>query len=249
MQLHQRKTRFNDITVTEDCGIRTLWSPGNVRQTAVLATDPTVPVLEYARNTLLALAFCEQLHTALVLGLGGGAIPRLLQRGNPGLTVDIVEIDPQMVEVAREYFAFRPANDLRVIVDDACRFIEAAPPASYDMVVLDAYLGMQMPAAMADQAAVHNLRRLLRPGGIAVANLMPANHETFRKMLQLLRHAFEDIRLLHGQASGNILGFAATTPVNDHQVRLRAATIAAKCGLRVPLCHLAERLQRPHGPG
>lgn len=157
MQLHQRKTRFNDITVTEDCGIRTLWSPGNVRQTAVLATDPTVPVLEYARNTLLALAFCEQLHTALVLGLGGGAIPRLLQRGNPGLTVDIVEIDPQMVEVAREYFAFRPANDLRVIVDDACRFIEAAPPASYDMVVLDAYLGMQMPAAMADQAAVHNL--------------------------------------------------------------------------------------------
>lgn len=52
--------------------------------------------------------------TALVIGLGGGALPMALQRMYPGLKVLAVELDPEIAAVAKDHFGLKESNSLKV---------------------------------------------------------------------------------------------------------------------------------------
>lgn len=52
--------------------------------------------------------------TALVIGLGGGALPMALRRMYPGVNVVAVELDPEMAGVAKEHFGLKESNGLKV---------------------------------------------------------------------------------------------------------------------------------------
>lgn len=60
---------------------------------------------------------------ALVLGLGGGALCSYLHKKIPGLTVEGVEIDPTMLELAKKYFGFNPSETLKAHVADGLSFV------------------------------------------------------------------------------------------------------------------------------
>ncbi|CAB1115968.1 unnamed protein product [Ectocarpus sp. CCAP 1310/34] len=65
--------------------------------------------------------------TALVIGLGGGALPMALRRMYPTVKVATVELDPEMAGVAKDYFGLRESPDgLKVIVEDGVAFVNAA---------------------------------------------------------------------------------------------------------------------------
>jgi hypothetical protein len=56
--------------------------------------------------------------TALLIGLGGGALPMALRRFYPKLAVTVCELDPQMLDLATRWFGFREGPALRVVVGD-----------------------------------------------------------------------------------------------------------------------------------
>ncbi|CAM9929821.1 unnamed protein product, partial [Ectocarpus fasciculatus] len=69
--------------------------------------------------------------TALVIGLGGGALPMALRRMYPRVKVATVELDPDMAGVAKDHFGLRESPDgLKVIVEDGVAFVNAAVAAS-----------------------------------------------------------------------------------------------------------------------
>lgn len=110
---------------------------------------------------------------ALCLGLGIGAVPRLLRALWPGLRVDAVEIDPTVVEVARRDFGLVPGPGLAVHVADALDFVRHPPPGPpYDLVVLDCFDGEALPAPLAGPAFVRAALALLGPGGVLAVNLI-----------------------------------------------------------------------------
>lgn len=49
--------------------------------------------------------------TALVIGLGGGALPMALRRMYPGVKVATVELDPEIAGVAKEHFGLKETPD------------------------------------------------------------------------------------------------------------------------------------------
>lgn len=49
--------------------------------------------------------------TALVVGLGGGALPMALRRMYPGVKVATVELDPEIAGVAKEHFGLKETPD------------------------------------------------------------------------------------------------------------------------------------------
>ena len=71
----------------------------------------------------------------LQVGLGIGSLPKALARS--GLTIDVVEIDPEVVRLAREYFDFS-ANG-RVYIEDGRALLGRLPAGSYDIVVHDTF--------------------------------------------------------------------------------------------------------------
>lgn len=103
---------------------------------------------------------------ALVVGLGGGIVPMWYQR--MGVRVDVVEINPEVVRAARDFFGFRLDGELHV--EDARRFLVRSGPR-YDYVLFDAFTGDLTPSHLLTVEALRDLRARLAPGGIVAFNL------------------------------------------------------------------------------
>ncbi len=105
------------------------------------------------------------------LTLGGGAClyPAFLDRNIPGSLNEVVEIDPAVIRIAREYFDV-PA-DLNVIIADARGYVRAMGGRKrYDLVFLDAFNSYSVPFHLATEEFIREISALLEADGILMAN-------------------------------------------------------------------------------
>jgi spermidine synthase len=115
----------------------------------------------------LALAYTQRIESVLCIGMGIGVVP--MQFSSEGASVDVVEINPAVVPVARRFFGCRPERFNLAIGDGRC-FIHSAKK-NYDAIVLDAFLGDAPPSHLMTREAFRDMKRLLRPGGVVVINI------------------------------------------------------------------------------
>lgn len=242
MIVYRKKTSFNDLTVTREGHQVTLWSPDGVRQTAIDERNPAVPALEYAFNTALALAVCRQPGRALVLGLGGGAIPTMFRNLVTDICVDVVEIDPHVCQVAEEFFHFKPDDALQVFVADADDFLGNVQ-SMYDIIVLDAYVGSDMPSPLTSDKTLGNACAALNAGGVFVANLWASKREHLDRVMATIRQRFRDVKRLYGKRSQNMLAFAGNEIIDTAIVQQRAALLQRRLPGRFPIARLARELR------
>jgi len=151
--------------------------------------------LPYSRVAMVGLALVPGDGRILFVGLGGGAMPMYARAVLPGARIDVVEIDPVIVEVARRYFGFRPDSQLVVHTGDGRVFIERAAPASYDLIVLDAFSDDEVPFALTTRQFLEAVRARLAPGGVVVSNLWSSGRE-YGSMLATYRAVFSDAHLV-----------------------------------------------------
>jgi SAM-dependent methyltransferase len=104
-------------------------------------------------------------RSALVLGLGSGVLARNLHRR--GLAVVAVDIDAQVVAVAREFFGL-PATVEAVVADGRVFLREDA--RRHDIAFLDVYAAESFPWHLATREALIELRGRLTDGGVVVVN-------------------------------------------------------------------------------
>jgi hypothetical protein len=102
-----------------------------------------------------------------VAGLGAGVMAALLA---PGQSMTFFEIDPAVLTFAHDarYFTFlaRSRGRCEVVRGDAIDRLLACPPASYDLVVMDAFVDAEVPGSVRTPAVVAGLAARLRPGGL-----------------------------------------------------------------------------------
>lgn len=114
----------------------------------------------------LAYAYRSDLGSALVLGLGAGVVPMQLARR--GAAVDVAEIDPASLRVAREFFSFDPVK-ARIHHADARTFLRDCP-RRFDVVVVDLFHGDGTPDYLVTREFFRDLRNCLAGRGVAVFN-------------------------------------------------------------------------------
>lgn len=129
----------------------------------------------------LARAYHAQPREVLMLGLGAGVVPARLAAG--GSAVEVVEIDPSSVEVARRYFGYDPARITTHIAD--ARTHVGACEARHDVVLVDLFHGDGTPDYLITREFFRDLKRCLKPDGIAVFNTF-ANLDDPRAYAHLL---------------------------------------------------------------
>jgi spermidine synthase len=107
-----------------------------------------------------------------MLGLGGGTLPLALDELFPDVAQDVVEIDPAVTRVAREYFGFAPSERVRIIEQDGRVYVKRAAQRGerYDLVMLDAFNGEYIPEHLMTREFLEEVRSLLADGGVLVAN-------------------------------------------------------------------------------
>ena len=100
--LYEKQSQYNTILVTEDApGLRTLlFEKHGARQSVVKLGDPDHLELPYTRVMAVGLAVVQQPQRVLIVGLGGGTIPTFLRKHYAQTAIDVVDIDPEVAEVA-----------------------------------------------------------------------------------------------------------------------------------------------------
>jgi spermidine synthase len=156
-------------------------------------------------------------RTCLVIGLGAGLVPRWYEQ--QGIRTDVVDIDPQVVAVAREYFGFSVSGD--VVVEDA-RFFLSRTAKRYDYIILDVFNGDTTPGHLLSVEALGLVRERLTDRGILAINLIASLRETPRmtaSIIRTLQQVFPSVLLQPNydveqeEGGGNITVLAARGPL------------------------------------
>lgn len=194
-----RSSPYGRVRVTDyrPTGLRCLqFPPGRALQSCMKLDDPTTLVLPYSRAMAATLTVPRHLERLLMVGLGGGSLVRWVRHYLPELQQDIVEIDPVVVEVARELFAVTPDDHVRVAVQDGRAFIAQAP-TRYDLVWLDAYGPDSVPTHLTTVEFFQLVRAHLTPGGAVAANIWgPAVNPAYDSQVRAIQEAFPETYVL-----------------------------------------------------
>ena len=241
--LYQSNSKFNDILVTQEGNILTLYSPPATKQTAIDTENPTLPHLEYARNILPGLVFAQNPKSILILGLGGGSIPMMLTNINKLLFIDIVEIDPEIAVVAQKYFHFKTSQRMQLFIEDAFQFVKDSEK-TYDILIMDAYIGTDLPQPLSTCEFFKEVYRCLSNKGIFIANLMTTNRLYYEKMLEKISLAFGEIWLLHGNTSNNAIVFAMNRKLSRIEIMRNALCLKRKFPPDYPLLRLIWKIEK-----
>lgn len=164
---------YNELRVVQEGYERIL----KVRQGQVFVEEsrcdtrrPAHLLHQYSRLQMLGTLYPEKLERALVVGLGGGSLSKALLAQFPQLRVDSIELDPEIVKLARRYFAYQESERCHTFVSDAREFLERNDQ-SYDLIVLDAFDGLEIPGPLRTVQFYKLVQRHLCPGGVVVSNL------------------------------------------------------------------------------
>ncbi|MEJ2246132.1 MAG: fused MFS/spermidine synthase [Acidobacteriota bacterium] len=231
-----------DLIITRKGNWVTLWSAAGIRHTVLNSAAPHLPGLEYARNMLAALAFCPHAQSCLVLGLGGGSIPRMLLKASPQIEVEAVEIDPAVVDLAAKYFDIHALPRFTVHQEDAAGFLRRCT-SQYGVIVVDTYLGEQFSDQCSTQEFMKDAGRSLLADGVIIVNWLSGNTQKRDDLLNVIKSTIGPVWKLPGLKSRNVLYFAASGKITRPAIVSTAKKIQAEIPFENSLGQVVQRLQ------
>ncbi|MFP2961824.1 spermidine synthase [Myxococcus sp. 1LA] len=254
--LHVARSASGPIIVSEDDEGRRYLQFGWIGafQSAAWPGFPLRLELDYTRAVAATLAFVPNPSRVLVVGLGGGTIPTFLHAVLPDAHIDAVEIQPQVLDMARRYFDFREDAALHAHVMDGRRFIEA-PGAPYDVIILDAYGTRHIPPALATPEFLQATQARLTPAGVVVGNVLRKTGKSGSLMDPLWQASFPQLYAFDVQSSDNRILVGLPHPRGPQRAELlaRAGRLAREWGvsfnLRARVPRRVSRSPRPRPKG
>jgi spermidine synthase len=158
------------IAVSDSRGVRTLHVGGEAIQSSMRIDDPFALALDYTRCMMAFLLFYPEPRAALMLGLGGGSLPKFFHKNLRKTSVKVIELDERIVAVSRAQFAL-PADDARLTVEigDGA---QGLAPECCDVLVVDAYHDEQHVQELASPEFYDAAYLALGERGAMVVNFM-----------------------------------------------------------------------------
>ena len=185
-----------EIRSSDDGASRTEFSGTTLHGLQFLDQRRTEPTTYYVRSGPLGDAF-KDLDARLpdganigVVGLGTGTVASY-ERPQDSMT--FFEIDQGVVDLARDpryftYLADAPRTP-SIVLGDARLSIEAQPPETFDLIVLDAFSSDAVPVHLLTREAMQAYERVLKPGGIVAFHLSNRYYELVPAVASTARSA------------------------------------------------------------
>ena len=193
---------------------------------------------EYMRHEAAAIAAWDAAidnHAWLALHIGAAActLPRYLAQAHQQSRHIAVDVDTELAELARRWWDLPRAPRLRVRAQDGLAALSERADETLDLIVRDAFADADVPPHLAGASWWAHARRVLRPGGLVVANVAvtPASalaagdaaaaRASFGGVLALGEHA-----VLKRKRRGNVVLVATAAPRTDvtHALKRYAAS-------------------------
>lgn len=202
--LCQRESAYYCIRVTEDVA--------GGRRVKYLVLDRLIhsivdvrePLrLQYPYERVEAAVIARQLPPprpvrALILGGGGFSFPRYLESRYADGEVTTIEIDPAVIEIARDEGWLPPTSRIKIINQDARLAVEAlAPDERFDIIMLDTFNDYGVPYHLTSLEFFQRLLSHLSPDGLLMTTVIDGKSGNFAfvrslawTILQVLPHVY-----------------------------------------------------------
>ena len=184
--LYETESLYGQIKVIDRGARRFLLVNGAVHAEYNLKTKEFT--FAYLRLFEKTLKYFPQAKTFLGIGLGGGGIDNKFRAH--GIEVDNVEIDPKVIEIAKEYFGF----DGEVVTADGRYYVQNSDK-KYDLIFLDAFGGYSICPHLVTQESFTSIKNILSPNGILAVNSMgwEFGHSTKDKFVKALYKTLKSV--------------------------------------------------------
>jgi spermidine synthase len=196
--LYEKASAYNNIIVTEDSdGLRVLrFERAGARQSITKIGEPEYLGFAYTKVAFVGLALTQEPTRVLVVGVGGGTMPMFLRKYYPKATIDAVDIDPDVVQVAKDYFGFREDERMKAHVGDGRAFVENTREP-YDVIFLDAFGTRNVPPHLTTVEFMRAVRRAVKPTGVVVGNIWGrAANPLYDNMVRTYQEVFDELYML-----------------------------------------------------
>lgn len=143
---------------------------------------------EYYRAFERAVAAKGDAHDVLMLGGGAFAYPKHALTAHPDLRMDVVEIDPAIIDLARRWFFLGELEQLagerlHVLTGDARAYL-AACEKTYDVIINDLFASAEAVAEFAADEGIELVKARLNEGGLYLVNAV-TSHLDYGRLAQL----------------------------------------------------------------
>jgi spermidine synthase len=246
------ETAYNDIFVSKQASLLKMafqWNGWYFSESeADLADRDDLPML-YTRVMSLAAIYPQDVKRVLVLGLGGGSIPVYLDHFLPDATIDTVELDPGVIDVAKKDFGIRETNRFHLIENDGRVFLNRHTEP-YDIIMVDAFTGSYIPFNLMTKEFYQLVRSRLAPHGVAAINLIPSE-KLFDSNVRTLKLAFDNLDFFNSGdrslAESNVIALGRVDPSTGADALQKAAVAQTKYNFRYDVSQLitGRRIETP----
>lgn len=205
-------------------GAASYWEGGHHHSVADRHGVSLAPYVHAAFGLLVQ----KNLRHVLVIGCGGGSIATLLARA--GVRVSLSDIDPASFAIAWRYFHMPVSVDCHIC--DGAKLLRRSP-TRYDAIVVDAFVGGEIPDHFLTPNFLRLAKRRLKRGGIVLFNIVILGDDDPLpdRLTHAMRRQWRDVRSWDagGPGSRNLIATAgAVKSLKKPRLRVRPATGARR---------------------
>ena len=237
------------IRINQEAGVRYLQFDSHWIQGAMRLSRPDALELDYTRDMMMALLLRSDRcwpRSVLQVGLGAASITRFLHRYKPKAELEVVEIDPEVVLNAWQFFRL-PEESVRLNIEmgDGYRYM-ANSRRRFDLILVDGFDAKGRAGKLHTLPFYRLCRARLTEGGMMVTNLLSRRKHP-KANAGPIRKAFDDRVVVLPQCDANTVVVAkvgAPIRVTFDELRASARGLRARTGLnlRPSLARLARML-------
>ena len=209
--LLRKQTLYFMVSVEEDSkGLRHLvFNPAKGSQGIWNPKRPDEIISNYCRYMTLFLPMLDHPpERVLFIGMGVGIVPRFVRKHFPDVIMDIVEIDPDIPDIAGKYFAYPKNSKTNIIIKDGRDFINRNK-LKYDLVFIDAYNSRRIPFQLTTREFYRKVRNAVKPHGIVSVNVANLGKPEFiASEIKTIKSVFPNLEIYVCPGKSNYIPFA-----------------------------------------
>ena len=135
------------------------------------------------------------IKTVLVLGTGLASVMHILDKMVLHPKCTLVDIDPVVLEWAKEYLPATSAGNAQFILGDAFHFIET-DSHKYDLIIVDIFLGRKVPLKVLTPGFLNQCKEHIQKPGWLVLNFMVQSLDEEAQVKSSLEKVFFQVQVL-----------------------------------------------------
>ena len=240
--IYEVTSPYHHIRVVEERDLRTLCFD-DAMESRMSIVNPLQGQFEYTDLFHMAWLWNTQLTSVAMIGLGGGSTQRSFESYYPNVKIETAEIDPVVLQVAKQFFNFQESDRQKIQISDGRVFLRRNT-AKRDLIILDAYVqgryGSAIPQHLATKEFFELVRDRLTTNGIAAYNVIGSLNDWHAEIVGAIYHTlktvFPQVYVFPAKSSRNIVLLAtrATVRADLNALRARAVLLVQSERIKIP---------------